>query len=95
MFKGLCFLIFYIWFFVALCSIFFGPLVGLNRKNLRRELLEFFFNKNSIFIYEIARMVTFGFAYVGFLLPVSRPIFGLVGATVFFLIYNLISRGNI
>lgn len=64
----------FIWLISAVVSMVLGPLFGLNRKQLKLELIQFWRARSINLIRQSLRRFGIAFAYAGFLCPVIYPI---------------------
>lgn len=95
MFKGVFFVLFFIWIIASVGSIIYGPFVGLNREEIRSNLRKFISERHSSKMLMVVRFVTFYIAYIGFFFPILKPVSGFVAGIFSLLIFWIISRGNI
>lgn len=74
------------WIGLSLASLFYG-LFGFAQSQLRKELREYYdgvrYAKSR---FSNLHLLIFAGAYIAFLLPYSKPIFGLFGGTILFVL---------
>ena len=84
--KQFFFIIAFIWFLTSIGSLVIGPFVGIDRKRLKIELIDYWKRQSPSATALFARRVALAFSWVGFLFPVIFPIPGLFAALVFSLL---------
>ncbi len=88
MIKAILFISGFIWLITSVGSISIGPFVGFNRKRILHEMKEFYEENVPSVSLKILRRALFSFAYIGFLLPATRPLIGLVGGLFSLVLVN-------
>lgn len=88
--KQLFFFIGFIWPLASLGSLLIGPFVGLDRSQLKRDLIDFWNAKEKSQWSTFASRAALVFSLAGFLFPVVFPIFGVIVGLVFFVLFALI-----
>jgi len=76
--NAFLFIIGFIWLLTAIGSVLLGPLIGFKRPLVKQELAAFWNANAGSRLLLILRRSALAVAYIGFLLPATQPVIGIV-----------------
>lgn len=91
MFEQTVFIFGFIWMLTGICSLLLGPFVGFDRVKVQCQLREFYMAQELSVVRESLRVAIFWIAYLGFLLPATRPLIGMsIGLLLLVILAHLV-----